>query len=238
MTGLLLLLGESFRSGSQGSRIRGRADSVPGQMAAAESHLRLAQKCKMDIFIGTYNTPYNQMLIDLYQPTGQEFLDTPIGLTQFFHHCLKKIQITKYEYIFFVRIDLCFKPWFYDIFSPQSTITYPSICWFRHSVTSRGHPRVNDTMLFIPQKYFGLLRFIEISHDSWQKLMLETQLTPDDIDTFLKSYHDSDSQKDFNPIYFIVNRPQSRRFHSYRRLFVKQVFYRPQRPRLFDFRSK
>ena len=38
-------------------------------------------------------------------------------------------------------------------------------------------------------------------------------LTYEDMDTIINTFHDSDSNKDFNPLYKIVNRPESNVFH-------------------------
>jgi hypothetical protein len=37
----------------------------------------------------------------------------------------------------------------------------------------------------------------------------------------LETYHDSDSAKDFNPIYYIVNRPQYKDTPNKRKKFIK-----------------
>ena len=43
MTALLILLGASFRTGGQGSQVRGLAESVSGQQQACLSHMRFVQ---------------------------------------------------------------------------------------------------------------------------------------------------------------------------------------------------
>ena len=45
----------------------------------------------------------------------------------------------------------------------------------------------------------------------------------DDLDTMLRTFHDSDSAKDFNPLYYIVNRRQSHVHHT-KDIFNKYSF--------------
>jgi len=43
------------------------------------------------------------------------------------------------------------------------------------------------------------------------------------MDVMINTYHDSDSQKDFNPLYYIVNRPENNVWHSENEIFTKPV---------------
>ena len=40
----------------------------------------------------------------------------------------------------------------------------------------------------------------------------------------IHTYHDSDSYKDYNPLYYIVNRPESKETHSNGYIFDKMRF--------------
>lgn len=226
MKGLIIFLGESFRSGGQNSRVRGQHNSYNGQISASATH-RMLLNLTTDAFVATYTTPFQEILLAMYQPylVGHILLPEPIGLTSLFQKVLSQINIINYDYIFVIRIDLYLKPKFFHMFRPPyKQICFPSICWFRNCVHD-GHPRVNDTMLYIPKQYFGLLKDIEIGHHSWRKLM-DCNLTHHDLDTFLKTFHDSDSEKDYNPIYYIANRPICSTFHSPQKFFVKESFYK------------
>ena len=89
-------------------------------------------------------------------------------------------------------------------------ILFPSICFVPYH-KSGIHPRVNDMMIFIPKKYYNYIKNIQYNpqgHDIWANLIKNTDLKYEDIDTMLNTYHDSDSAKDLNPIYYIVNRPE------------------------------
>ena len=103
---------------------------------------------------------------------------------------------------------------FIEIFNPYSDkILFPSIC-FKPFHKCGIHPRVNDMMIFIPKKYFDFIKKIEICHGSWFQLIEWYKLNYDEIDTMLNTFHDSDSAKDLNPLYFIVNRPINKIHHT------------------------
>jgi hypothetical protein len=82
-------------------------------------------------------------------------------------------------------------------------------------------------LLFIPKKYFkyiGNMDFLPIGDDGhrlWAQLIKTTDLTYNDLDTMIHTFHDSDSAKDYNPLYYIVNRNQQTIFHSEGNVFDK-----------------
>ena len=122
-----------------------------------------------------------------------------------------------------MRIDLFLKDKFSEIFNPTSDkILFPSICFEPHHKCDI-HPRVNDMMMFIPKKYFYLINKITLNHGSWYDLITLYNLKYDDLDMMLDTYHDSDSAKDFNPIYYIVNRHQEMN-HTTTKIFDKYNF--------------
>lgn len=226
MKGLFIFLGESFRTGGQFSRIRGEESSVFGQKMACESHSKfikhISKKYSIDIHvhISTYNTPYNELLLSFYENPTYTFYENLIGLNALFHNSIN----TDYDFIFYLRIDLFLKQRLFDIFDPTSmSILFPSVCFIPHERVN-GHPRISDTMLFIPKRYFDYIKNMEVGHDAWYILMRDTDLTYRDMDTLLDTYHDSDSEKDFNPIYYMVNRNESNRFHTKNILFDKNIF--------------
>ena len=99
-----------------------------------------------------------------------------------------------------------------DLIQPWDTIRFISICW---GICDRcgDHPRVNDMMMYIPCKYFNRLDQIELSHESWAHL-IDKGFTYEDLDMMCDTYHDSDSAKDYNPYYSIVNRPECATHHT------------------------
>jgi len=235
MKGLLIIIGESFRTGKQGTRLRGLPNSYDGQIKACTSHVHFIKKMKdihdvdMDIIFQTYNTNYDKDIIKIYENylIKYKFYENVIGLNNLFHNSILDISdINIYDFIFYIRIDLFLKDFFTEIFNPHyKTITFPSICFKKFDRIGKD-PRVNDTMLFIPKKYFTYIKSITINHDTWRNLVRRIGLTYDDLDAMLITYHDSDSYKDYNPIYYIVNRKESTVFHSEGYIFNKNDYGR------------
>ena len=234
MNGLILFIGESFRLGNQGTRNRGSKESFDAQIKACESHIHfikhIIQKFQLNsisVFISSYNTQFNRQLLSMYNNylIGNAFYDDVIGLNNLFHTSLSKIEYKeKYDFILYIRIDLFLKEHFINVFNPLADmILFPTICWIKLN-NYMNHPRVNDTILFVPKKYYKYLHNINICHEAWFILMKNTNLTYNDMDTMIHTYHDSDSYKDFNPLYYIVNREESKIFHSEGFIFNKYDF--------------
>jgi hypothetical protein len=234
MNGLILFLGESFRLGNQGNRNRGSVESYDEQIKACKSHIEFIEhiitKFKMNsvsVFISSYTTQFDNQLFAIYEKyliSNQLYQDV-IGINNLFHNTINKIEnIDNYDFVLFIRIDLFLKQHFINVFNPNiNMILYPTICW-KHDSKVKNHPRVNDVIIFIPKKYYKNIQNISIGHDTWYDLMNTTDLTYNDMDTMIHTYHDSDSFKDFNPLYYIVNRKETKIFHSIGHIFNKYNF--------------
>ena len=229
--GLFVIIGESFRSGGQGSRTRGEASSYDDQMKATKSQIKalafLESKfgVKIDVSIGTYHTQYTNDLVSAFgdRIVGKPDIrheDNAAGLTSFFKTALERAAGPEktldqiYDFIFFCRVDIYLKGGFQmavDLNWP--TIRFPFICWVQNDVTGRS-PRVSDFMLFVPSKYFSFLPHYVISHDSWRDFVTKSSLTKWDLDVMITTFHDSDSFKDWNPLYRIANRPENNEWNS------------------------
>lgn len=235
MNGLILFLGESFRFGNQNTRIRGTPESYDEQIKACKSHIdfieNIMNKFNMNsisVFVSSYTTPFDSDLLSIYEKycIGKDLYPDVIGINNLFHNTINKIEnIENYDFILFIRIDLFLKQHFIDIFNPTiNMILFPTICWKEHSICE-NHPRVNDMIIFVPRKYYKYINKIFVNaHKSWCDLINTTDLTYDDMDTMIHTYHDSDSYKDYNPLYYIVNRAESNIFHSEGHIFDKYHF--------------
>jgi hypothetical protein len=232
MKGLLLFIGESFRLGGQNTRNRGDRASYPGQINACKSHIRFIDYIKrkfninIEVFISTYTTQYDRVLLRSYRPylIGNKIHNDVIGLNNLFHDTIKNVDLDKYDFVFYIRIDLFLKQTFMEIVNPTiNMILFPTICFIPQHKCGND-PRVNDTMIFIPKKYYKYISEIIVYHDAWHILVNNTDLNYDDLDTMIHTYHDSDSYKDLNPLYYIVNREQSNVFHSEGHVFDKNNF--------------
>lgn len=231
---LLILFGESFRLGGQYSRNRGYESSYNEQINAAKSHMKLItflkqKKIDVDVSINSYTTKYDEDLTNIYKEVLYDKIFYPelIGQNGLIHNCMKRISNWKdYDFVLCMRIDLCLKDKFMEIFNPYSDkILFPSICFEPYHKVG-NHPRINDMMLYVPKKYIGVFKEkeIQLSHRSWYDLIQEFKFDYNELDTMLNTYHDSDSAKDYNPIYYIVNRPECKKHHTSNKIFDKYNF--------------
>jgi hypothetical protein len=69
----------------------------------------------------------------------------------------------------------------------------------------------------------NFIKKIQLHHNSWHDLIVYHKLTYEDLDMMLNTYHDSDSAKDYNPIYYIVNRNVNNT-HRTKEIFDKYNF--------------
>lgn len=228
---LLILFGESFRLGKQNNRNRGTEKSYKEQINASLSHIKFIENLKnkninIMVSINSYTTKFDNSLNEIYKSVllDSKYYQNLIGQTKLINNCIDRItNIDNYDSILCMRIDIFLKDKFFEIFNPNSNkILFPSICFKPHHKCG-VHPRVNDIMMFIPKKYFNLIKKFELSHDTWYELITSHKLTYEDLDMMLNTYHDSDSAKDFNPIYYIVNRTINNT-HRTKEIFDKYNF--------------
>ena len=205
-------------------------------MKAVNSHLILLQElkehknCDIDVYISSYTTRFDTDLVDRYTSNliGSNFNKDLIGMHNLIHNAIKCIKnISMYNFVLIMRIDLYLKDHFIKIFDPNwNKILFPSIC-FKPNHKVGNHPRVNDMMLFFPQRYYKYLSnilFNPTGHNLWRHLINNTNLEYKDLDTMINTYHDSDSAKDHNPLYYVVNRHVCNIQHTKDELFDKFNF--------------
>lgn len=217
----ILLVGESFRRGGQGTRRRNVPESYDEQIEACKSHKRLCDnistKMPVEIFICSYNTKWKDDIDNIYKDYYNKnksniFYDHLIGNKNLINNALKHIDKTKNLLI--LRIDLLLKDLFFKVFEPNSPdIVFPSICWYEGRI-HQGYPRVNDMMMFVPSEFLDLPIGDGFCHEGWMILETKLGIPRKRIDTIVETLHDSDSNKDFNPLYKVVNRPESNKWHS------------------------
>ena len=236
----VLIIGESFRSGSQGSRRKGHPDSVDDQILACGSHTSLFDDLisqgvhDIDVFINTYSTPYDDKINDIYgkRVKGHNFITTynvtPEGMHDHLYMAKSLLHVgweEKYNMILALRIDLVLKGHRVlmdhcllssgivasnsNTIAAMDKIAYPSVCFIPYHIHN-GKPRVNCMFAIIPKSCFDLLNSRQriLDHAAWDSL-------PDGkAMVILDTYHDSDSEKDFNTMYRVANRPETTVWHS------------------------
>lgn len=223
----ILLIGESFRKGGQGSRDRDMPDSYEDQKNACLSHVRLSEKLEseghsVEFLIESYATRYEEDLKSWYGGRIEKCNLRPnlVGLERLASEGFCKMFISEKELpdcVLVSRIDALLKPMFTRIFDPGwDRLMFPSACW----IIGNGHilsnrPRVSDMMMFVPGKLFAnIKKKMFMSHGAWVEYQDNKILTSEEMGLMLDTYHDSDSAKDYNPLYRIVNRPESKWWHS------------------------
>ena len=230
---LLILFGESFRLGGQGNRNTGSEESYDEQIKAAQSHIKFIlnlqkQNINMTVSINSYTTQYDNDLINVYKDVLYDnlFYKDLIGAHTLVNNCIHRIDdLTDFDFILCMRIDLFLKDVFMEIFNPNSDkILFPSVC-FKPYHKAGIHPRVNSMMMYVPNQYINFFKqnTVILEHGTWYDLIEKYNFNYDQLDTMLNTYHDSDSFKDFNPIYYVVNRPESS-IHVTKEIFDKYNF--------------
>jgi hypothetical protein len=226
--GLIILMGECFRTGNQCTRITSHPSSFDGQKEACFSHLQwidhLQEKLGIscDLVINSYKTKFCPYLKEWYGTTCRDeyFHDNVIGWDNLYFDSISKWGhlFKHYHFVHFMRIDICLKPFFSTVFKLDDKLRYPSICFTfnNYHITYDNHPRVSDTMLYVPSKFYNILltsRAKLLDHNGWSEC-INHGIASTDIDVYLSTFHDSDSAKDWNPIYRIVNRNKNNVWYS------------------------
>lgn len=157
---LFVSIGESFRTGSQNSRVRGLPESVPEQVEALKSHIELlnSQSTKPTLKVLTYKTPFSDLIKQHYSEFSPEIteFEHPIGYNNLVANAINLARETAppdgWDFVFIFRIDLILKDKLSRLFNPQTgNVLYPSVCWARDSRLFNGRHRVNDMFLFVPR---------------------------------------------------------------------------------------
>jgi hypothetical protein len=180
---------------------------------------------EVDLYLDTQSTGFDEMLLDYYGGLNivshnfhKEYLTQMGALDRALSYIRNNENFKEYSFILIIRFDLFFKDTFFELFKPNTEeVLFPSVCWYHHRKTIKGHPRINDVLFSIPQKYFKLCENFILPNDDIGHEFLNhwLPLIPDLKYSFiLNTYHDSDTQKDWNPLYRIVNRPETSVWHS------------------------
>jgi hypothetical protein len=230
MRGLLLITGEAFREGMQGSRTRDTDASFQPQKMASESHVDFCNYIKekygvkIDIFINTYDTKYEKELKSWYPNCKYKSNKTLLG-PKLVQNAVNEID-KDYDFIFLLRPDIFIKPYFYSVFNPKwKTIHFFSQNYTRWKCGMSGpYPLVNSTFQFIPKKYIQVCTNIVFDHDAWQHYHEIFHIPQSKMDFMVNTYHDADSYKDYNPYYRYVGRPECTVWHDRGKTINRKLF--------------
>lgn len=225
----LILRGAAFREGSNGNRNYGNVESYEEQKAACMSHIELiraieSQGYGVDVFIDTYHTQYDEELRSWYGDVLKEArfhptaLESQKALIKDALDMVSEIQ-NEYDSILILRMDLLLKSEFIQRYRANTpTIQFVGIIWTRDYKTPKNNPRINDIIYHFPKAYYHKMPLLydeyhthQFGHDLLDIAGLEYEK---DYSLMTTNFHDADSQKDFNPYYRIVNRPENPVWHD------------------------
>ena len=225
----LILRGEAFRKGSQGNRNYGNAESYEEQKAACMSHIELIRKIEsqgygVDVFIDTYHTNYDEELRGWYGDALKEarfhptVLESQQALIKDALDMVSQVQ-SNYDSILILRIDLLLKSEFIERYRANTpTVQFVGILWTRNYKTAKNNPRINDIIYHFPKAYYEKMPLLyDQRQEDWQGhdlLDIAGLEYEKDYSLITTKFHDSDSQKDYNPYYRIVNRPENSVWHD------------------------
>jgi hypothetical protein len=143
--------------------------AIPEQKLACESQLAFIDNLRksgieVDIYINTYTTPYKSLIEEWYGDAMYFYseLNTfkgPSGLESQKKKINEGIALIKdidsYDAVYCVRADTCFEEEFTFVFDINwNKIMFNFVCWRKEYKLSNNDPRIGDTMMFIPKKYF------------------------------------------------------------------------------------
>jgi hypothetical protein len=222
---LLVLNGESYRSGSQMTRTRGTGNYYERQMLASMSHINLINAIKYkydidtDVIINTYSLNENDdnKLINIYKSNNINIVRSNFHKHLFNceHDLLNNNydntidflnENYNYDYIFYVRIDMYLKKYLLENISFKSDkIIFSHI---DSNIPSNGCIPVYHGMFIIPRKFFYIIhnRIIYNTHHEIYNKILKNNISRDNFEFMIDTLHVCSSDLGWNPLYIQVGR--------------------------------
>jgi hypothetical protein len=118
-----------------------------------------------------------------------------------------------HEYAFTIisRIDIFYKPLLLTLVNPfASTLQFSFNMWIKGARTNEGFPRVGNMFTFVPRDLYRVLSStFPFDHDAWHMFVTDSArytMANEDMGLIASTLHDADSAKDWNPLYYVVNR--------------------------------
>lgn len=223
----LIIRGEGFRKGHQNNRDDGKSESYNEQKEACATHMALVRRIeslgyKVDIYIDSYNTQYDNDLLEWY---GAHVKDSRFHTTKFASQNMLikdsldmlKDTLDTYDALLILRMDLFLKERFINEYNPDTpTVQFPFNTWTIMKRTPGGNPRVADTIFHFPKEHYDKLHGLYDGETNGNHAFLDgvPLQYEKEFSYMTKHFHDSDSAKDFNPYYRIIGRPESTKWHD------------------------
>lgn len=223
---LILMVGETFRDGGQHTRLRDTEFSYHRQKQASDSHIdffeTLKKQYNLHVHLESYETKYIDDIKSWYKNCHKFTINLrkhlhPNGITMLATEYIKNIDIDQYDWIFAYRPDLELKKYFIRNFDPTwQKLMYPNRLWLPWTHCG-SLPRINDTMMYCPRNYFNILKDggIKLYHHGLYDYIIHHGLQKHHCGFMIPTLHDSDTAKDYNPLYRMVSRNENKYWYSY-----------------------
>jgi hypothetical protein len=220
---LIILVGESYRSGGQQTRIRGTRNYKLRQLLASKSHISLVNKLSKDnnVFVSLNTYKLNEIddnILYKYYNTKTQLIDSTFYDPYLPHHydmlneTFNKIKsgLNNYDYIITIRMDCYLKHYFIDnLILDSSKILFTHIDG--NMDVNNNYIPIECSILIIPNKFYYKIydnTIYNICHDIFDKL-LKNGLSMNDIGIMTNTTHVCCTSLGWNPFYILVGRDYS-----------------------------
>jgi hypothetical protein len=230
---LTIFWGESYRSGSMGSRSRGQNDYMKRQLLASESHTRCINKLKemghsVDTILFTYqlNDNDDSSLLNYYRrhtniikavfheklyPDERALFD---GIFQSL-----KPHLPHYDGLMWIRLDFYLKKYFIEHLNPKlDKIQISHIDCNLAPMYFVESFQICHNIVYLPKQFFyviqnDILNRAEHPH-RFKDIMILNGISLYDIHYMIDTLHVCSTDMGWNPLYIQVGRAYSREYHT------------------------
>lgn len=225
MRGLILFRGLTFRGFGKSRDFDYSPESCHNQFLATSSHVNFVNHLKkqgheIHVAFDTIIGEKTDQLMSLFQGDIKFYsLKNVIDLDmQFsFYRSIRSIEpvffYEDYDFFLVIRNDLLIKDKFLEVFNPcDNKLMFVSVVWYKGRKTTKNNPRVNDCIFYFPKRYLHLVSEIPQPSGCDFHNILDSWLEKNknlEYSFYLNTYHDSNTELDYNPLYRLVNRPES-----------------------------
>ena len=234
---LLVLNGESYRSGKQMSRYRGTKNYIERQFLACKSHVKLINLIKdkynidTDVILYTYklNETDDNNLINYYKNHNVNiisvtFLSSICGNEkQFLNLTYDKVNdhLLGYDGCLLIRIDLYLKEFYIQNVIFDDKIIFPHIDIYHDINTTTLFP-VCHSIIYYPKQYFHVIEnkiVYNSTHEIYENL-INQNIHHSNIDFSINTIHWCSTDGQSNPLYCQIGRKYVSNYY-----FNKNTFY-------------
>lgn len=223
MRGLIITRGMSFRSGTRGTLTYGNEDAIESQKEATLSlrklyhHLKEKFNLDLKLYIDTPTTSYDDFLKEWLSDCDTTFnfaQERDPSQLQNFNRIIKHFGSTIwiYDFIIIVRNDIFLKDAFIEIIKPDdNSFRYPFVLWYHDRKVRANIPKISETILFFPRRYFRLFDAFTEDVGHFHEILLQMKKLDSMLEhsPYINTYHDGDSFYDYNPLYRMVSREET-----------------------------